>query len=516
MTILVFDGAEVPSNRILLVNQGAKALSVSFWRLRKRGLPKTKPYLLSEKLPDNVAVFIDSGWRQACEAAISKSEMEEYAADYDDFIANNLDRISGATELLVPSIMGMQWVLDQRVAHSEIMDEVIYPVWTHDQGQGSLFSLAAVYENIAIPNDSIEQDTTLAPRINAITRQHGTRFHGISIAKPDNLRSIPFTTVTTMSWLSPMMRGETIVWDGTRLVRYPKRMKAQARIRYRAVAEKAGLDFEKILADDNQEITRLAIWSYMQLEDSMDKKNPFTIIQGGDDEADSQSTTNPQLSTNSAFVDDPGNAETLGVDVDNRGLEVRNNSNRIPITREPSEVLPMPVFGFDYKTVVDTDEEGRQVLKNVPVVSSQATSMRQCNTCFVASNCPAMKPNTTCAFNLPVEVKTKDQLRSLLNTIIEMQGQRVAFSRFAEEMNGGYPDPNTSQEIDRLFKLVKTLKELEDNREFIRITAERSTAGGILSAVFGDRAQSLRELPNNGFDENQTNKIIDNTLFEDI
>jgi hypothetical protein len=27
-----------------------------------------------------------------------------------------------------------------------------------------------------------------------------------------------------------------------------------------------------------------------------------------------------------------------------------------------------------------------------------------------------------------------------------MQGQRVAFMRFAEEMNGGYADPNLSQE----------------------------------------------------------------------
>jgi hypothetical protein len=109
---------------------------------------------------------------------------------------------------------------------------------------------------------------------------------------------------------------------------------------------------------------------------------------------------------------------------------------------------------------------------------------------------------------LPVEVKTKDQLKGLLNAVIEMQGARVAFARFAEELNGGYPDPNTGQEIDRLFKIVKSLKELEENKEFVRMTVERQTSGGVLSALFGDKANTLRELPNGGISEEDTTRII--------
>jgi hypothetical protein len=79
--------------------------------------------------------------------------------------------------------------------------------------------------------------------------------------------------------------------------------------------------------------------------------------------------------------------------------------------------------------------------------------------------------------------------------MVEMQGQRVAFARFAEELNGGYPDPNLSQEIDRLFKLVKNIKELESNNEFARITVERQSSGGVLSALFGEKAEVLHQLP---------------------
>jgi hypothetical protein len=137
-----------------------------------------------------------------------------------------------------------------------------------------------------------------------------------------------------------------------------------------------------------------------------------------------------------------------------------------------------------------------------------------CDTCFVAANCPAFKPQNTCAFNLPVEVKTKEQLAALLNAIIEMQGQRIAFARFAEEINGGYPDPNTSQEMDRLFKMIKTTKDLEDSSSYIKMTVEAKNGGGVLSQIFGERAQHLTELPNGGMSEEQVTRIIQQGIEE--
>jgi hypothetical protein len=79
-------------------------------------------------------------------------------------------------------------------------------------------------------------------------------------------------------------------------------------------------------------------------------------------------------------------------------------------------------------------------------------------------------------------------------------------------MNGGYADPNVSQEIDRLFKLIKTTKELDDSREFIRMTVERQGSAGVLSSIFGDKAQVLRELPDGGLNEAETTQIIKQSL----
>jgi hypothetical protein len=178
------------------------------------------------------------------------------------------------------------------------------------------------------------------------------------------------------------------------------------------------------------------------------------------------------------------------------------------ITRNPAEMTTLPVLGVEVSRVIETDETGRDVLKDVPVIRSNSTSLRQCNTCFVKDNCPAFKPNNACAFSLPVEVKTKEQLKGLINSLLEIQGQRVAFAKFTEDLNGGYPDPNVGQEMDRFFKMLKTIKELDESKEMMRVTVERNGAAGVLSSLFGERAAKLNELPNNGLNEEQTNEVI--------
>lgn len=485
---LVFMGAEVPSHRILLTNMGVKHVSVNYYRLVKRGLPKTKDYLIQGRFPDDVKVYVDGGGHQINDLNMTEREIQEYAENYQEWVGINAERISGATELDAKAL-GPSWTNYHRTTMIENLGEdKLWVVWHPELGHTALYGLAERYMNIALLGETLEDDTSLAARSRALLNEFpDLQFHGVACAKPDNLRQVALTTASSLSWLSPMMRGETIVWDGTRLVRYQKKQKDQARPRYKAIIERAGLDYDKIINDDSNEVTRLAIWSYMQLENALDKRS------------------GKKISDNSEFIDDPGSAETGGALPDKRPSEGR----KVLAERDVNDRQILPVFGVKVKTVVEKDDDGKDVIKDVPILSSTSASLRQCDTCFVAANCPAFKPANSCAFNLPVEIKTKEQLKGLLNTVIEMQGARVAFARYAEELNGGYPDPNTGQEIDRLFKLVGQMKELEENKEFIRITAERQTSGGVLSALFGDKANTLRELPNGGLSEAQSSRILD-------
>jgi hypothetical protein len=470
---IIFLGAEVPSNRTLLETTGAKNVGFSFYRLLRRGLPK-KGYLLENHFDKHFQIHVHPGLPD-----IHDLQLDEFSELYETFVADNMTRLASFSEIDVDD---QEYVENQRkTCWAEVPPGKFLPIWNPKTGFKGLNELAERYLDIGLPGESLEEATQLAAVARTLARS-GTRFHILGSARPDNLRSVPAESTTTMSWLSPMMNGETIVWDGTKLVRYPKRMKDQARARYRNVYQTAGVDVDLILEDDPKEVCRLAVWSYQQYEARLNGVNDdFLYINNDGMEVEQSGEETPS-------------------DIDKRPHQVRKLE-----ARNPEEMGNLPVFGYDMDTVVEDDG----TIKDVTVVQSQSTSLRVCDTCYVASNCPAFKPASTCAFKLPIEIKTKDQLKGLINAVIEMQGQRVAFMRFAEEMQGGgYSDPNLSQEIDRLFKLIKTTKELDDSREFIRMTVERQGSAGVLSSIFGDKANVLKELPNEGLNENQTTKII--------
>lgn len=462
---VIYLGSDVPSNRVILEEAGVQNVGFSFWRAYKRGLPKTKNYTLSDYFPDSMNIYAYSGHPKDEEIP------EEYEDLYSDFIDNNFDRIAFVYNDITPL---PHW--ESKVIH----------IWDAATGKNGLYKMADWgAKHIGIRGEDIETNLFLAASTQELYRE-GTRFHAIGTAKPDNLRQVKVDTASTMSWLSPMMRGETIVWDGSRVVRYPKRMREQARPRYKHMYDKAGLDFDKIMDDDPKEVSRLAIWAYTQLEKRTNMGNISDM-------------SGEPLGTELT--------ETTPRDVDMSGGKMRKLE-----PRDPAEMVALPVFDFDVASIIERDEDGKDVIKDVPVIKSQHGSLRMCNTCFVADNCPAFKPNTQCAFKLPVEVKTKEQLKALINAMIEMQGQRVAFARFTEEMNGGYPDPNVSQELDRLFKMLKTTKDLDDSQSFIRMTVEGRASTGVLSNLFGDKAQMLKDLPNNGLTEDQTTQVIKGQL----
>jgi len=467
----------VGSNRKLLETTSATHVGVSFWRLKQRGLPKGKPYLLSNYFSDDFYIYVYPGIPKG--TSLSGEDLDEFAAEYEEFIANNIDRLNTFSEITSTK----EFVDEQRrTAWSEVPPGKFLPVWDPKLGFKELNLLADTYLDLGIPGEELEENQQLVSVMKTLTRTKGTRFHVLGSAKPDALRQVNAETASTMSWLSPMMNGETIVWDGTKLNRYPARMKDQARPRYRNVYLKIGLDPDKIFEDDPQEVCRLAVWSYLQYEARLNNV----------------SNEDEKLSDNSDELVSESFAETPSKVADNKGSDIRKLE-----PRKPEEMGNLPVFGYNLESVT---KDG--YIEDVSVVQSQSVSLRVCDTCFVASTCPAFKPQSVCAFKLPIEVKTKEQLKALINAIIEMQGQRVAFMRFTEEMNGGYADPNVSKEIDRLFKLIKTTKELDDSREFIRMTVERQGSAGVLSSIFGERAKDINALPNNGLNEEQTTKII--------
>jgi hypothetical protein len=159
------------------------------------------------------------------------------------------------------------------------------------------------------------------------------------------------------------------------------------------------------------------------------------------------------------------------------------------------------VFSQVQVEALEDNSDGTSEVRTRAVLRSSAETLRVCDSCFLASTCPAHQPGANCAFHFPVEVRTDLQVRALLSSMVEMQASRVAFARFAEEVNGGYPDPVVSQEMDRLFSMADRIKKSEERRERLTVSVEAESnigsigAGGVLSSIFGSRTQPPRREP---------------------
>lgn len=157
----------------------------------------------------------------------------------------------------------------------------------------------------------------------------------------------------------------------------------------------------------------------------------------------------------------------------------------------------LPVFDVSVSEVADP--RFGTVHESVTLTSSQDT-LRTCDTCFLSATCPQSKPGATCAYNLPVAIRTEAQAKALMYTMVEIQANRVAFARFAEEVNGGYPDPVVGMEMDRLVKMTEKVLRPTGHKERLTVSVESEgtggfSGGGVLSSIFGARPEAQAPQP---------------------
>ena len=443
---MFYGGAEEPGWRRLLIEQGVDGIALSFRHLYKR-LPKTKPWLVAERCP-GVQVVMESP-----HAVKPDMGEEEYLAvlhdSYIDFLAYNEDDLGLAMEF-DSATMGIDFVQAQRRDYWDAKPDLHMAVWI--EGMESLEPLCEHYRHIGIPD--LKANSPVLRTLPRLAQKWGTQFHAVGTSDPDVLKA--FDSASTHSWLSATKYGETIVWDANRLRRYPAKMKGIARKRHRMLFQRAGFDAERIEKDDGDELARFTIWSFRQLEEHLGLHRSVSGV-----------VTPPANGHTPAIVEN-GHLPVAG-----HPLPVRNERMVLPIA------LQTPVKGAE---------------SDFPVVPNH--TVRRCSTCHVQATCPAYNPGAECAFDIPVEVKTKEQLLGLLQGTIAMQAQRVAFGRYAEELDGGYPDPNVSNEMDRLLRVITQAKHIQDDRDFLTLTVQAHAGAGVLSRIFGERqAAPTRELP---------------------
>jgi hypothetical protein len=457
---LYFAGAEVPTWRKLLAQENVAHVAVNYLHLLPR-LPK-KRWLLEDHFPESQSIFLLSGASSTERKRWSQAQHEDFLDAYVTFVRDNLDRLTYFTEY-DPLAVGLDWVRQQRQVWTGVADEKFVPVWYEEWGAPLLREMVETHPNLGVPPITPQIQNVLS----GLVRRTRISLHGLSFSHPYDAPGDLYSTIVSSSWISPTRFGETVVWDQNRLRRYPADEKVKIRTRHRQHFTAAGFDADKISADESGEVARYTIWAWRQMEGAMAPgANGSTHLGNG---------RHPEI------------APEVVPAVDHLALEVHENG-------DGRQILPV----FNYRSVTSTvpnpDGPGTtEVTTQVPVMGSAA--LRKCSSCSLAVVCPLYEAGSSCRYKIPVEIRNRDQLLGVLYSLLEMQGQRVAFSFFSEQLQGGYPDANLSSELDRFMSMTQKVKDIQDNRDFLKVTVEGRAQAGVLSRLFGaDRTDSLRRV----------------------
>ena len=462
-----FGGAEKGSYRSILLSAGVTSFAVNLTQL---AIPKRKELVLSEKF-------------QGGDVLVYVSESDEDIHRFDSFVRqheHDLDTVIGRADY------DGDWLGSKYV-----------PIWNDKEDLERLAWLCQKYGRVALSDKAITSKTL--PRINQLHQRWGVKMIALT-SKVDIIDAGPWDAVVVGSWTSVIRYGETQVWDGHALRRYPAQQKESARKKHRADIIRLGVDFAEVIDDAVSALGLLSIKSWLAWADSSGYDPPDMVV------GDSDGT--------------PESDQIVAIggeqyDEDNGVSYLPDLAIGTVLKRHEDERVLLPGVGIEEITSVGeqtTDEQGQytEVAPDVvKTLTSLDTILRQCDSCYLASRCPAFKEHSECGFKLPVEIRTKDQLNAAMRVMLEIQASRVLFARFAEELEGQGLDPALSAEMDRLFTLIDKMKSVNESQEMLSISMESRGTSGVLSRLFGSKAgETARELPGGGFNADQSNKLL--------
>ncbi|MFE5853253.1 hypothetical protein ACFQ61_08535 [Streptomyces sp. NPDC056500] len=473
--IFFFAGAEIPSHRALLAAQSIPHVGMSYMGLRRR-VKFTKPWSIPDHYTPEQAVLLDSGCHTLNRPGveIAAEEVEAIADHYDRFVEQNVEHVQAYVEFDALS-MGQDWIEARR---QHLHPEKSIVVWHEEWGIDTLKRMADTYPYIAVGHQSISDNRDNIPVLRSLSRQ--IKLHAMGISSPPLLLAAAWYSVSSTTWLSAAQHGETFVWTGSEMRRYPARYKAQARKRHRTLITRAGFDTELIDADDATENLRLSLWSWQHQIAHISQRHGEAV------------TATPLPSTSEITETGPTTVAVTSGERLHKGV-TEDSPTRV------KKLLPgIETEAFTHRYVDAVTGERRTRTEHR--INAIDPGVRSCDGCFLAKKCPEYQAGESCAYEMPVRVRTKEQYIALLDAMISMQAMRVFSMRMSEEVEGGYADPSLSQEMDRLAKFVKLKSDIEEAgfTFSMKMEAKDNAGVGLISRLFGPKSDGPPALSPSG------------------
>lgn len=236
MTALYFAGAEVAAHRTLLTECGVERFGFNATNLH-RLIKKPEQWSVEGHLPDSAE------WVLYADQGTTWPMVEPYLAQE-------------PTMLVGPA----SWIT------KDLGDVPFAPFWHAG------LDMEQNHDLVALLDDAVKSQSTL--------RQVLARYsQGTLVGVTGVSRGVErLDVVVSSAWLEVQRHGETQVWAGNKLHRYPNTQKATARERHAMDMERLGVDPTLVAEDDRNESTKLAVFSWLGWEDRHARRSNLAVL----------------------------------------------------------------------------------------------------------------------------------------------------------------------------------------------------------------------------------------------
>lgn len=258
---MYFSGSEGKTHFECITSVGVPHTLVSFYPLFKHkafdSIKKRK------KENPELNFMVDSGAFTLINEDKDRSDewYDSYIKAYAEWLEENKDYIQCAVELDIDSRVGLPQVAQWQREYFEPLEKkglpIIY-VWHKERGHSGWIQMCKDHAYCGVPGD-VEDYTQLF----AVARQYMTKVHGFGITSESLVVNYPFYSVDSISWKMGEIFGDSFFWNGREMHRYKDK---KIRLQYRTQLENMGLDFGKIMSEDNREVTKMNLFAFKRME----------------------------------------------------------------------------------------------------------------------------------------------------------------------------------------------------------------------------------------------------------
>ena len=308
------------------------------------------------------------------------------------------------------------------------------PVWNGVDVDAAI-EMMVEHGSVYVDEADILEKRNQIPLNSFVARNPSVKLY-CATSKIEALAQPCITDPIVAGWIATQKHRELQVWDGKKVRKFPRTARSTAVDNAIGQINNMGCDPTKLKEGDVDEMVRLSIASWRMYE---------TVI-----------ATAPHTNGDTT-VSEPGGA-----------IAIARSEPR------PRNRVLLPVLA------------GFEVNGHGNVARTSTNALRQCNGCFISHSCPGYEQDASCAYAIPVEIRTNKQMRDAQQLVHEIQWQRILFMRHAEEAAGGELDPRLGKEMDRFFSQAESQARQNEQRASLTITSTESAGGtGILASIFG-------------------------------